>query len=229
MALDGRPVHELLSSTPVVLPPPPDPSTGPVLPLPAGPVDLTARVLVAGVVPSPRFGREGEVTATAAAVAAQGADLVDVSLEPRLIGPAVGAVDVPVVTRAATVEVAVAAGTAGAAVVLLPPAVVAGAPPGALGSTGASVVVLVDGLGHLAEGIAVAARAGIPVGIDSWGLGRDDAIAAESLAVSAGCRLIRTGDVRRSRRVAEVLGAVLAARAGLDADESTSSARSSHG
>jgi hypothetical protein len=32
--------------------------------------------------------------------------------------------------------------------------------------------------------------------------------------VALGCRLIRTADVRRSRRVAEVMGAILAAREG---------------
>jgi hypothetical protein len=64
----------------------------------------------------------------------------------------------------------------------------------------------------LATGAAVAAGAGLPLAFDSTRLAPDDALAAESLAVSDGCRVLRTADVRRSRRVAEVLGAVLSAR-----------------
>ena len=39
-----------------------------------------------------------------------------------------------------------------------------------------------------------------------------EAVGREAAAVALGCRLIRTADVRRSRRVAEVMGAILAAR-----------------
>ena len=65
--------------------------------------------------------------------------------------------------------------------------------------------------------MAVAAAAGVATAFDSTRLPAGDALAAESLAVADGCRLLRTADVRRSRRVAEVLGAVLAARRPHDA------------
>jgi dihydropteroate synthase len=37
-------------------------------------------------------------------------------------------------------------------------------------------------------------------------------MAREAVAIAEGCRLLRTRDVRRSRRVAEVMAAMLAAR-----------------
>lgn len=197
------------SSTPV-------PAPGSVLPLPGASADLRTRVLVAGVVPAPRFGREGEVVATARAVVDRGADLVDVSLVPRLVGAAARAVEQPVVVRAPDVAAAAVAGRAGAAVALLPTAVVDDAGRERLDEADIAVAVVVDDLGALAAARAVAGRAGVPVAFDSTQLSALDALAAEAVAVTDGCRLLRTGDIRRSRRVAEVLGAVLAARAADD-------------
>ena len=197
------------SSTPL-------PTPGAVLPLPGAPADLRARVLVVGVVPAPRFGREGEVVATARAVVERGADLVDVSLAARLLGPAARAVARPVVVRARDLEAAAAAGRAGAAVALLPAAVVDDAGHEHLDRTRVAVAVVVDDLAALAGAVSVARGAGVPVAFDSTRLAATEALAAEAVAVTDGCRLLRTSDVRRSRRVAEVLGAVLAARLPLD-------------
>lgn len=187
-----------------------------MLPLPGATADLRTRVLVAGVVPAPRFGREGEVVATARAVVERGADLVDVSLVPRLVGAAARAVERPVVVRALDLDAAAAAGRAGAAVALLPAAVLDDAGHERLDEADVAVAVVVDDLGALAAALAVAGRAGVPVAFDSTQLSALDALAAEAVAVTDGCRLLRTGDLRRSRRVAEVLGAVLTARAAGD-------------
>jgi hypothetical protein len=179
--------------------------------LPGGAVDLRARVLVAGVVPAPRFGRENEVVATARAVAARGADLVDVPPGGRLLGPAAGAVDVPVAVRVPGVDAAVAAGRAGAAVALVPPGAVAAAEADGVASPGVAMVLVVDDLAELAATLAAGERVGLPVAFDSTRLAAPDALAAEAVAITDGCRVLRTTDVRRSRRVAEVLGAVMAA------------------
>ncbi len=176
-------------------------------------------MLVAGVVPAPRFGREGEVVATAAALVAAGADLVDVSLPPRMIGPVVRAGRAPVVVRAATLDQAAAAGRAGATAVLLPVALLAaGFDNGAAvddadrGGLGAAPVAVVDDLTDLAEARSVAERLRVPLAFDSTRWSAADAAARESAAIADGCRLLRTTDVRRSRRVAEVMAAILQAR-----------------
>jgi hypothetical protein len=172
-------------------------------------LDLRVRVLVAGVVPPPRFGREGEVLATAAALRSAGADLVDVSLPARLLGPVARSGAGPVAARAASEAEAAAARRAGAAVVLVPAGLAApvatGAPPG-------SVAVLVDDLAALAEARDVAERAGLALAVDATRWQGSEAIGREAAAVALGCRLVRTADVRRSRRVAEVMAAVLGAR-----------------
>jgi hypothetical protein len=182
-------------------------------------LDLRGRVLVAGVVPAPRFGREGEVAATARAVAASGADLVDVSLAPRLLAAAARAVSVPVAATVTSLDQAAAAARAGAALALVPPDALAdvlaaggGLPERAADLAGIALAVVVHDPAALPAGAAVAAGAGAPLAFDSTRLTSEDALAAESLAVSDGCRVLRTADVRRSRRVAEVLGAVLSAR-----------------
>jgi hypothetical protein len=194
------------------------------LDLDGGVIDLATRVLVAGVVPEPRFGREAEVVATATALVRAGADLVDVSLPPRLVGPAVGAVRVPVAVLADTAEAASAAGRAGAAVVLVPVALLPGVAraaeaepaPAAPGSTHGRprpvIVGLVDDLAGIADARVTAGRAGVPLGFDSSRWSAADAIAREAAAVAEGCRILRTTDVRRSRRVAEVMTAILEAR-----------------
>ena len=66
----------------------------------------------------------------------------------------------------------------------------------------------------MAAGLEVARTAGVPLAFDSTALAGVDAVAAEAVAVTDGCRILCTTDVRRSRRIAEVLGAVLAAQRG---------------
>ena len=174
-------------------------------------VDLRSRVLVAGVVSPPRFGREGEVLATAAAVRAAGADLVDVSLPPRLSGPVVRAGELPVAVRAGTAAEAAAARRAGAQVVLVPPEAAADTASEA-GAEAGAVAVVVDDLAGVSAAREVAGRLGAPLAIDASRWSGPEAVGKEAAAVSLGCRVIRTADVRRSRRVAEVMGALLAAR-----------------
>jgi hypothetical protein len=176
------------------------------------PIDLRSRVLVAGVVPAPRFGRENEVAATARAVAASGADLVDVSLGPRLVGPARHASPVPVIASVESLDSAAVAGRAGAALALLPADVVAAASGDDLRALGIPLAVVVADPAGVAGAVDVAERVGAPVAFDSTRLPVAEALAAEALAVTDGCRLVRTANVRRARRVAAVLGAVLAAR-----------------
>jgi dihydropteroate synthase len=57
-----------------------------------------------------------------------------------------------------------------------------------------------------------AARRGLPLAVDATSWSGPEAVGREAAAVALGCRVIRTADVRRSRRVAEVMGALLAAR-----------------
>jgi hypothetical protein len=190
----------------------PSPLGHDVLSLAGSPVDLRSRVLVVGVVPAPRFGRENEVAATARAVAAAGADLVDVSLGPRLVGPARQASPVPVVATVTSLDAAAVAGRAGAALALVPPDVVAAVGGDDLRAVGVPLAVVVADPAEVAAAVDLATRVGAPVAFDSTRLPAAEALAAEGLAVTDGCRLVRTADVRRARRVAEVLGAVLAAR-----------------
>lgn len=190
----------------------PSPLGREVVSLAGAAIDLRSRVLVVGVVPAPRFGRENEVAATARAVAASGADLVDVSLGPRLVGPARHASPVPVVASVASLDAAAVAGRAGASLALLPPDVVAAASGDDLRAVGVPLAVVVADLAGVARAVDLAARVGAPVAFDSTRLPTPEALAAEALAVTDGCRLVRTADVRRARRVAEVLGAVLEAR-----------------
>jgi hypothetical protein len=75
-------------------------------------------------------------------------------------------------------------------------------------------------------GRAQAERWSVPLAFDSTHWSGAAATAREAAAVAAGCRLLRSNDVRRSRRVAEVTGALLAARRqhdrpgeGLDGDQ----------
>jgi hypothetical protein len=173
------------------------------------PVDLRARVLVAGVVPAPRFGREGEVLATAATLRAAGADLVDVSLPPRLSGPVARSGDTPVSVLARSPEEVRMARQAGAQLILVSP----DALPDVEGGAG-SVVVVVAGLSELPAARELACGRGLPLAVDVTRWSGPDAVGRESAAVALGCRVIRTSDVRRSRRVAEVMTALLAARRG---------------
>ncbi|HKE77611.1 MAG TPA: hypothetical protein VKB57_28580 [Acidimicrobiales bacterium] len=195
----------------ILSPPPPVPAPGAGLVVAGRTLDLRARVLVAGVVPAPRFGREGEVLATAAAVRAAGADLVDVSLPARLLGPVARAGGGSVAARAATAGEAAAARRAGADVVLVPPAVAGDLDLGGDLAPGA-VAVLIDDLAGLDEARALADGRGLVLAVDAARWQGPEAVAREAAAVALGCRLVRTADVRRSRRVAEVMAALLGAR-----------------
>ncbi len=192
---------------------PPVPHVELSFPLGDGMVDLSTRVLVAGVVPLPRFGREAEAAATAASVTAQGADLVDVSLPARLIGSVAASVPVPVVARVGSVGAALTAAHAGAAAVLaLAPLLtdLCGHPD--LVKLGTVPVLVLDDLSGLSGASAMAAGLRVPLAFDSTRLRAAPAIGCESAAIAEGCRLVRTADIRRSRRVAEVMAAILGAR-----------------
>jgi hypothetical protein len=173
----------------------------------AGARDLGARALVAAVVSPPRFGREGELLATATAAGAAGADLLDVSLEPRLIGSAVREAGRPVAARVTTAESGEAARSAGTALLFVGVDLVAQAV-----AEGWPVALVVDDVGEIGAARAEADRHGVPLAIDTARQTAYDALAQEAVAIASGCRVLRTADVRRSRRVVEVLAALLDAR-----------------
>lgn len=163
-------------------------------------VDLGTRVLVAGAVPPPRFGREAEVAATATAMRAAGVDLVDVSLPPRLVGPVARGQGAP-------------AAHAGAAVVLVPVGVVGDVLAAAeRGGPAVATVAVVDDLREVGAARDAAAAHRVPLAFDATRWAGDEAIARESAAVLEGCRVLRTSDVRRSRRIAAAMTALLEAR-----------------
>ena len=72
--------------------------------------------------------------------------------------------------------------------------------------------LLVDDLADIETARGTAASHGLPLAIDTTRLSSADAIAHEAVAISSGCRIVRTTDVRRTRRVVEVLAALLEAR-----------------
>lgn len=198
--------------------PPPVPLVGVTLPLADGEADLSTRALVAAVVPAPRFGRESEAVATAGALADQGAELVDASLPPRLLGAVAAASRVPVAVRAQSADEAAAAARAGARVVLAPLALV----PAVLVSTrgvsdDVTVAVVIDDLADLADARAVADHEQLALAVDATRWTGPEAMGREAAAIGEGCRIVCTNDVRRSRRVAEVMAAILAARRATDA------------
>ncbi len=200
--------------------------TGPV-PVTVGPieaielrgtvVDLRTRALVAAVVPAPRFGREGEVAAGVQRAADSHADLADVSLEPRLIGPAARG-PLPICARAGDLATLKAVGAAGAAVVMVRPdlaaeaAEAAQAAEAAEAGAGVTIAVVVDDVAQLDEARRCAERLGLALALDTSRRGDADAMAQEAAAIGEGCRLVRTADVRRTRRVVEVMAALLEAR-----------------
>jgi hypothetical protein len=199
-----------------------DPATSPVprvdltLTLGGNSFDLRWRALVAAVVPAPRFGREGEVLAGVRTARDAGADLADVSLSPRLIGPAAGAGLVPVVVRARSIPEAAAARRAGAGLVLVPADLVADLVADVAVADGpvaeGPVAVVIDDVCHLGRARAVAERHGVAVAIDVTARVAAGAMAFESAAIACGCRVVCTADVRRTRRVVETVAALLAAR-----------------
>lgn len=185
----------------------PVPSPAGSLLLAGRPTDLRVRALVVAVVPMPRFGREGEVAAAVAAAAASGADLADVSHGPRLLGPVARGGPVPVCARVVDLEAGAAAAAAGAALLLVPPAL----GPAAV-ERGWPTALVVDDVAALGDAREAAVALEVPIAIDTAGRPEADALAAESVALAEGCRIVRTSDVRRTRRVVEVVTAVLEAR-----------------
>ena len=175
-----------------------------------GPVDLATRALTAAAVAPPRFGREAELQAAAKAVTAAGADLVDVSLEPRLVGSVARGGGLPVATRVAAVESAEAARAAGASVLLIAADLTDLADRAATERWPAALVV--DDLADIEAARGAAESHGFPLAIDTTRLTATDAMAHEAVAITSGCRIVRTTDVRRTRRVVEVLAALLEAR-----------------
>jgi hypothetical protein len=204
--------------------PSPVPVVGATLRIGVERLDLAARVLVAGVVPAPRFGREAEVQAGAAAVLALGADLVEVPPPARFAGVVRGAAGHLVAMRASSPDEVASARAAGVEVIMVTPGLAAELAGGDAAATGrelgttrglaglAGVVVVVDDPADVPATRAQAERWGVPLAYDSTRWSGAAAIAREAAAVADGCRLLRTSDVRRSRRVAEVTGALLAAR-----------------
>jgi hypothetical protein len=186
--------------------PPPLP-TGLVLSLGGMAHDLRWRALVAAVLPGPRFARENEVVAAVRAAGGAGADLVTMTLPPRLLGSAAHAGGPPVASAVRSLEAANEAMAAGAGLVL------AGADlaPDVVGS-GMAAALLVDDLADIDPVGPIAHDLGVPLAIDTSRLPPVDALAVESVAISSGCRLVCTTDVRRTRRVVETLAALLAAR-----------------
>lgn len=195
---------------------PPVPEVGLSLSLGERVVDLATRALVVAVVPPPRWAREAEVVAGVRAAADTGADLVEVPPEPRLVGPAAQAAAVPIAARVTTPDAAAAATIAGATVLLVPSEHVDDV-TGDERAAGWQVVVLVEGA-KAAQQAVLTAPARI-AGIDVTRLSGPDAVSEESLALSVGARLVRTSDVRRTRRVVEVMAALLGARSPAVADE----------
>jgi hypothetical protein len=195
-------------------------------------VDLATRALVVAVVPPPRWGREAEVLAGVAAAAEAGADVVEVPADPRLLGPAAAQGDSPVTAQVETAAAARAALAAGASFVLVPhdrlDDVVGSAPdddptasgptngraprPGAAADPSAPGRVVTVVATARAGRDAVAAEPTRPVALDVAALSGADAVSEESLALAVGVRLVRTGDVRRTRRVVEVMAHLLEAR-----------------
>jgi hypothetical protein len=198
-------------------------------------VDLATRALVVAVVPSPRWAREAEVVAGVRAAADGGADLVEVPADPRLLGPAAQLDVVPVAVRVTTPSAAKAASAAGASLLLVPAesldVVTAGdglldpaGEPRKSGEPGerrgavpgrplAVMVQDIAGIQRFRSGSSVAPIEGeLPVAFDSLHLTDVDLVAETTLALSVGARLVRTHDIRKVRRVVEVIAAVLEVR-----------------
>jgi hypothetical protein len=194
-------------SVPAVLPPVTTPDLG--LSFGAGPIDLTTRALVVAVVATPRWGREAEVLAGVRQAAEAGADVVEAPAEPGLLGPAAGAGIVPVAARVMTAEGARAAWSAGARLLLVPASQAPEVADDPAAGDWQLATLVADARGGRD---AVAAHPGRPVALDVTGRPPVDAVAEASLALAVGVRLLRTGDLRRTRRVVEVMAHLLEAR-----------------
>jgi hypothetical protein len=172
--------------------------------------DLRWRALVGAVIPTPRFGRESEVLATVRAAGQAGADIAVTSLPPRLIGPAARSGSVPIAAKVSSLDAVEAATEVGIALVLAPADLV-----GAAADVGGPVALLLDDVGEIDAARSAVADLHVPLAIDTSAIPtRDDALAVESVAVPLGCRLLCTNDIRRTRRVVEVVAALLAAQRG---------------
>jgi hypothetical protein len=71
-----------------------------------------------------------------------------------------------------------------------------------------------DGLANLPAALDAATARGWPLAVDVGGWSGPAAVARETAAIAGGCRLVVTADPRRTRRVVEVMAAVLGARQG---------------
>jgi len=172
-------------------------------------VDLTTRAVVVAVVPPPRFARDSEVLAAVRAAALAGADLVEVPAEPRLLGPAAAADELPVAARVGNASQAAAAWAAGARLLL----VAADELDAVVAADSADDWQIAVVVGSAREGReTVAATSVYPVALDSTPLAGVDAVSEESLALAVGVRVMRTTDIRRTRRVVEVMAHLLEAR-----------------
>lgn len=188
---------------------PPVPDVSLSLTLGSRTLDLSTRAAVVAVVPVPRFGREAEVLAGVRSAALAGADAVEVPAEPRLLGPAAASGELPIAVQVSTPEGARAARAAGAQLLLVPAddldEVVAGQGADDEWQLAVQVTTAQDGRDRVRGG-------DLPVVLDTAALARVDAVSEESLALSVGVRLVRTTDVRRTRRVVEVMAHLLEAR-----------------
>jgi hypothetical protein len=179
--------------------------------------DLSSRALIVAVAPEPRFAREAEVIAWVRQARDAGADVVEVPADPRLLGPAAGEGGGAVTAQASTRAACDAVLAAGAAFVLVPSgavdAVLAVDPDAAPGTPPEPLrreVVLVD---DVRSGRAALDREpDRPVALDVSRLTGVDAVSEESLGLAVGLRLVRTTDLRRTRRVVEVMAHLLEAR-----------------
>lgn len=181
-------------------------------------VDLATRSLTVAVIPSPVWARESEVVAAVRAAADAGADAAEAPPEPRLLGPAAAAGLLPIAAHVSTVAAAGTATRAGASV-LLAPADSEIAVPGAIGDAPVAPVVRLCRSAQAVQEVRTQLASGLSgpgdeavVGLDALHLSGIDIVAEASLALSVGARLVRTRDVRRSRRVVEVMAALLEAR-----------------
>ncbi|HMG42804.1 MAG TPA: hypothetical protein VK611_15840 [Acidimicrobiales bacterium] len=190
-----------------VSPAPPLPDVSLSLQLGSRSVDLATRAVVVAVVPTPRFGREAEVLAGVRAAALAGADVVEVPAESRLLGPAAASGELPIAAQATSPEAARAAWSAGARLLLVPAADVDAVESGQGVDDEWQVAVLVTTAQEGRDRVGP-----VPVALDTAAYDRVDAVSEESLALAVGVRLVRTTDVRRTRRVVAVMAHLLEAR-----------------
>ena len=195
-----------------VSPAPPLPDVSLSLRLGSRTVDLATRAVVVAVVPPPRFGREAEVLAGVRAAALSGADIVEVPADSRLLGPAAAGGELPIAAQVTTSAAARAAWAAGARLLLVPAADADEVAAGRGTDDDWQVAVLVTTAQDGRDRVLATKEPGLPVALDTALLDRVDAVSEESLALAVGVRLVRTTDIRRTRRVVEVMAHLLEAR-----------------